>query len=147
MNWLALIPMLMSSASAINSIVTIAQNNDDIVSKIRETLPHLAEPLETLGGLLFPGVKPALHIAAVAMTQYDTDLNKWIQGGLNAFVTPSPNLVVDGVYGPKTAAAVKAFQAQLGLTVDGWAGNLVQTALMGLMNKHLGAPAITKDGI
>lgn len=142
MNWLSLIPMLMSGASAINSIVTIAQGNSDIVTKIREVLPHLAEPLESLGGLLFPAVKPELRIAAVAMTQYDLDLNKWLQAGLNAFVTPSPNLVVDGIYGPKTGAAVASLQKQLGMTVDGWAGNLVQSALMQLMAKRLGAPAV-----
>jgi|KBSSwiStaDraftv2_1062776.scaffolds.fasta_scaffold913136_3 peptidoglycan hydrolase-like protein with peptidoglycan-binding domain len=140
MNWLSLIPTLISAASAINTIVTIANGNSDIVSKIREVLPHLAEPLDALGGLLFPNVKPELRIAAVAMTQYDMNLNKWIQGALNIFLTPSPNLVVDGVYGPKTGAAVAQLQKQLGMTVDGWAGNLVQTALMQLMAKKLGTP-------
>lgn len=142
MDWLALIPTLMSAASAVNTIITIAQGNSDVVTKVRETLPHLAGPLEAIGGLLFPAVKPELRIAAVAMTQYDTDLNKWVQAGLNAFVTPSPNLVVDGIYGPKTKAAVEALQKQLGMTVDGWAGNLVQLALMQLMQKRLGAPVV-----
>lgn len=140
MDLLGLIPTLLSSASAISSIVTIAQGNSDIVTKIRDLLPHLAGPMEALGGMLFPNVRPELHIAAVAMTQYDTDLNKWVQGGLNAFVVPSPNLKVDGVYGPKTKAACAALQSQLGMKVDGWAGNLVQLALMQLMAKRLGAP-------
>jgi peptidoglycan hydrolase-like protein with peptidoglycan-binding domain len=140
MNWLTIIPALMSAASAINTIVTIANGNSDIVTKVREALPHLAGPLDSLGAMLFPNVKPELRIAAVAMTQYDTNLNMWIQGALNIFVTPSPGLAVDGIYGPKTGAAVASLQKQLGMTVDGWAGNLVQTALMQLMAKKLGAP-------
>ena len=36
---------------------------------------------------------------------------------------------IDGVYGPDTAKAVRAFQAQAGLTVDGVAGNATRAAL------------------
>lgn len=36
---------------------------------------------------------------------------------------------IDGIYGVKTVAAVKAFQSDNGLTVDGIAGNTTQTKL------------------
>ena len=43
------------------------------------------------------------------------DSVKWVQARL-------PELVVDGVFGPKTAAAVKTFQAAKKITVDGIVG-------------------------
>ena len=40
------------------------------------------------------------------------------------------DLVVDGVFGPQTAAAVKAFQASEGLAVDGVVGPVTWAALV-----------------
>jgi hypothetical protein len=42
---------------------------------------------------------------------------RWLQEGLKR--TVDPDLLVDGFLGKKTEAAVKAFQARHGLTVDG----------------------------
>lgn len=46
-----------------------------------------------------------------------------IQEYLNLLNRPSPNLVVDGNFGQRTASAVRVFQASSGLTVDGVVGN------------------------
>jgi len=54
---------------------------------------------------------------------------------LNKLVTPSPNLVVDGIYGPKTREAVEAAQKKLGVTVDGWAGEITQGAIQTALSK------------
>lgn len=129
MNWLNVIPLLVSAAGAIKSIIDVANGNEDIITKIQKTFPGLAGIIEEIGGALFPSVKPQLRIAAGAMAAFDPDVTKWLQGSLNVLISPSPNLVVDGIYGPLTRAAVVQVQEQLGLTVDGWAGVLTQAAI------------------
>ncbi|HEX3486669.1 MAG TPA: peptidoglycan-binding protein [Micropepsaceae bacterium] len=52
----------------------------------------------------------------------------WLQTALNR-VGADPSLVVDGRYGPATTQAVKWFQGQAGLTVDGIAGDITRAAL------------------
>ncbi len=135
MDWLALIPTLISAASAIKTIVDVANSNADVVSKIQQAMPTLADALEKYGGDFFPKAKPELRIAAAAMTAFDPDVTKWLQGSMNALLNPSPNLKVDGSYGPKTKAAVERLQEQLGLSVDGWNGNLTQAAIMAALAK------------
>jgi peptidoglycan hydrolase-like protein with peptidoglycan-binding domain len=43
---------------------------------------------------------------------------------------PGRALVVDGIFGPRTAAAVRGFQQALGITVDGIVGPLTWRALV-----------------
>jgi peptidoglycan hydrolase-like protein with peptidoglycan-binding domain len=52
----------------------------------------------------------------------------WIQNVLN--VTQGESLVVDGIFGPKTRAAVTRFQTKNGLKVDGIVGPETETALI-----------------
>ena len=52
-----------------------------------------------------------------------------VQTVLNMVVTPTPNLKVDGKFGPMTIGAVKAFQSMKGLTVDGKIGPMTRAAL------------------
>jgi peptidoglycan hydrolase-like protein with peptidoglycan-binding domain len=49
--------------------------------------------------------------------------------------TPSPNLEVDGIYGPATQEAVEAAQKKLGIPVDGWAGEITQGAIQAALTK------------
>ncbi|MBL8147056.1 MAG: peptidoglycan-binding protein [Anaerolineae bacterium] len=53
-----------------------------------------------------------------------------LQQALNARGT-TPPLTVDGIFGRATAAAVRSFQAQANLGVDGVAGPRTWTALAG----------------
>ena len=132
MNWLSVIQLAIKYGPIVKGIIDMASSNEDIVSKIKASAAPLADVLENVGSSLFPQAAPSLHIAAGAIAAFDPDVTKWLQGELNIFVTPSPNLVVDGMYGPLTAAAVKSFQAAHGLAVDGMAGNITQAVIANL---------------
>jgi len=46
------------------------------------------------------------------------------------FVFRKQNLAIDGIFGPKTDAAVKGFQKGLGVTQDGTVSNTIWQALV-----------------
>jgi len=52
-----------------------------------------------------------------------------LQRLLNQRLTPSPNLTVDGDFGARTEAAVRLYQATVGLDIDGIAGPRTRVAL------------------
>ena len=52
-----------------------------------------------------------------------------LQQNLNKALIPSPRLTPDGVFGPKTEAAVRLFQRQSNISVDGIAGSNTQAKL------------------
>lgn len=54
-----------------------------------------------------------------------------LQEALNERLKPSPELDVNGVFGPRTEAAVKQFQEQAGIGVDGVVGPHTKAALAG----------------
>ena len=103
---------------------------------LQTAVPQIVPQLASLGASLFPKVAPELQAVAAASATFDPNVTKWLQGSLNKLLTPSPNLEVDGVYGPKTQEAVEAVQKQLGIPVDGWAGEVTQGAIMAALTKH-----------
>jgi Putative peptidoglycan binding domain len=70
-----------------------------------------------------------------AAATFDPNMTKRLQAELNKFLSPSPNLTVDGFYGPKTREAVEAAQRKLKITVDGWAGKVTQAAIQSALAK------------
>jgi peptidoglycan hydrolase-like protein with peptidoglycan-binding domain len=129
MDWLLVAQYAIQYGPLLKTAIDEALSNDDLMTKIAKLTGPFAPLLEQLGSQLFPNAKPELHAVAAVMAAFDPSTTKWLQGSLNLLLTPSPNLVVDGLYGPATRAAVTAYQTQLGLTPDGWAGRLTQAAI------------------
>ena len=91
----------------VKGIFDVATSNESVVAKIKNVSMPLAGVLDEVGAFLFPKVAPELHVAAGAVAAFDPDVTKWLRGSLNALLEPSPNLVVDGLYGPMTRNAVE----------------------------------------
>lgn len=116
----------------IRTIVGIVTTHDDPATGvlantgIRITPPILADIQRWSGGV--GAVPPTLRTGSRG--HYVIDL----QGRLNVFLilssAPGPLLVVDGVFGSRTAAAVRAFQRNRGLTADGVVGPQTWSALL-----------------
>jgi murein L,D-transpeptidase YcbB/YkuD len=124
-----LIPLLLQLGPTIGTLAQTGLTADGIVIALESASPTIVALLKELGAQHFPDVPANLQAVAVAQTAFDPNTTKWIQLALNKVLAPSPNLAVDGVYGDGTRAAVKRFQTQSKLTVDGWAGHLTQAAL------------------
>jgi peptidoglycan hydrolase-like protein with peptidoglycan-binding domain len=89
---------------------------------------QLVPQLEQMGAQLFPKLAPSFHAAAAALVVAHPDATSWLQAALNA--VDKAGLAVDGHYGPKTRAAVEAFQTKHGLAVTGFASDLENSAIM-----------------
>lgn len=122
------VPLIFEYGERIKKIVETATSNADMASKIKQLGGPIANLLGDLAKLMFPNVPADLQIAAGATT-WDPVYTKRLQDTLNKYLSPSPNLAVDGDYGKATKAAVELAQAKLGLDVDGWAGKDTKKAL------------------
>ncbi len=132
MNWaslLQLLPVLLQAVEVAKSIEADrhASSGLSVTDTIQKEAPAVINIFSQLGAALFPNVTQAQQPIAAA-TALNVDVVKKIQTALNERGA-TPPLVVDGQYGPKTKAAVTAFQSANGLQADGWAGPLTQHAL------------------
>ncbi len=69
------------------------------------------------------------HVSPPGAPPFNLQTNVGIQEALNYLKVANPPLVVDGRMGPKTKAAVKAFQQAHNLVVDGIVGPQTRAAL------------------
>jgi peptidoglycan hydrolase-like protein with peptidoglycan-binding domain len=94
--------------------------------------------LESVGAAIWPAadkavqkVLAAIHLAAPQSTQWaQTSLNTIQAAGVISFGAP---LVVDGVFGPKTFAAVVVLQAKVGLKPTGAVADAEYKAINALL--------------
>lgn len=99
-----------------------------VVSAIANVSPDLIPLLEQIGKSVFPKLSSANAQTAAANMIFNVELTKALQASLNK-LGANPPLVVDGIYGDATKAAVTKFQAAHGLAADGWAGPLTLPAI------------------
>lgn len=76
-----------------------------------------------------PAIKEAAHGSAAILRGHAGEDVLTIQRALNA-AGATPPLAEDGLFGPKTEAALRAFQAQRGLSADGVVGRETVGALL-----------------
>jgi peptidoglycan hydrolase-like protein with peptidoglycan-binding domain len=132
----------MTALTLISTSVQVAGSVKELLDKggvtqqsLETAVPQIVPQLANLGATLFPKVAPEMQAVAAASATFDPNVTKWLQAASNKLVTPSPNLAVDGVYGPKTREAVEAAQKKLGIPVDGWAGEVTQGAIQTALTK------------
>lgn len=129
---LSIVSAVVQYAPQVTGVFNEAISNDDVVTKLEKIAPGIAPLIQSIGAEFFPKASPTLQTIAGIVAGFDPNTAKWLQTSLNTLVKPplSPPLVVDGLVGAKTIAAVKLVQAQLGLKqVDGIAGKLTQAAI------------------
>lgn len=130
---------IMNVIPMVKKLLDTTSNPKDLDGTIRKLVPTLVPIIEGIAATLFPQLAPAFHLVAGAMVAFDPDKTKWLQQALNTILPDAEDLVVDGVYGPKTVKAVEQVQEHLGLGVDGWAGQITNTAIQFALNKLFAA--------
>lgn len=151
MNWLTtLLPIFVSLLTAAPSIIKAwdsAPNNSlqKVNSVVSALPPAVVAALSGIGAAAFPKLDPALHAAAAALTAVHTNTTSWLQNALNvaratgyiSFTGDATDgsLVVDGIFGNHTKAALEAFQAKLGLPATGMFQDAEIAALTALLAK------------
>jgi peptidoglycan hydrolase-like protein with peptidoglycan-binding domain len=98
--------------------------------------------IEELGASMFPAAAKEIQKVLAAIHLGYPDATKWVQKALNAgetlgFVSFGAPLVVDGIFGPKTMAAVRALQTKLRVPTTGAVADAEYAALNLLLNGKL----------
>jgi peptidoglycan hydrolase-like protein with peptidoglycan-binding domain len=145
MDWLRIVQLAIQYGPLVKGAIDTAFSNDDLITKIKNIAGPIVPLLEQIGKQLFPKAADILHLVGGAVAAFDPNVTRWLQGALNNLIEPSltPQLVVDGIYGPLTRAAVETFQKQMGLIVDGLAGTITRAAIDALLAKRAEAIATT----
>lgn len=131
MNWTALIgllPYIMQGVELAQQINAQKTGGAKVIDIVKNQVPAVLDLFQNIGKTLFPNLPAASQVAAAAVV-LDMDTTKRVQNQMNKMGL-NPPLVVDGHYGEKTKASVRAFQAaNPPLVVDGWAGAETQKVL------------------
>lgn len=143
MNWIDLLPSILSLVSEIPAIKAAWDASPlggfaAVVNVVQKS--PVVGTLADIGSQLFPNLNPTLHAAAAALVVAHPNNTAWAQTSLNLLASTGyfslvKPLVVDGIWGPKTMAAVEAVQAKLGLPVNGFIADAEYTAISSLLAK------------
>lgn len=112
-----------------------------VTAAVTKALPaSLVNQLAEAGSQLFPKLSPELHAAAAALIVAHPNSISYAQSALNilestAYVNFGAPLVVDGIFGPKTMAAIEALQTKAGLPVTGFMADAEYTVISQLLSK------------
>ncbi len=139
MTWItALLPLLIPLLREISHAWGSATGNS--LQKVGSLIAHapqeLVDELTSVGSSLFPSLDPTLHAAAAALlaAESHTGAASWVQAALN-FAPSNAKLKVDGIWGPKSIAALKAFQTTHNLPTTGMFADAELAALAAVLAK------------
>ena len=145
MNWALVIPLLLPLFQTLSNIYSASTGGGlaKIATAFEGAASTLTTELTSIGSVLFPSLSPTLHAAAAALLAAEsqkisggvatTAAVGWVQAALN--LVEKAGLVVDGIYGPKTQAAILAFQKSLGIPATGTIDNAEIAALQAVLAK------------
>ena len=145
MNPLAIAALVAEFLPTVKSIIDVAESNQNIYDKIKALGGPIVTFLETEGAKLFPSASPVLQVVGAVVAGFDPNTTKWLQNSLNTILAHEVGyvpLVVDGIYGSHTAAAVTQLQTKYKLTVDGIAGTITQAAISAVLANLPNLPAL-----
>src|SRR5262249_5991896 len=121
MDPMTVLTLISTSVQVAGTVKEMLDKGGVTPQSLQTAVPQVVPQLASLGATLFPKVAPEMQAVAAASATFDPNVTKWLQASLNKLLTPSPNLVVDGIYGPTTREAVEAAHNKLGIPADGWA--------------------------
>ena len=123
--WLPIIFRLVEFAPKVIAALRSGGNVFEIISQLG---PDALSFFEQIGGAISPGASRQAKIELGALKTFDPKRVREIQEEMNKHAEDLgvEAIDVDGDYGPKTTALVKAFQTKYMKEdeVDGWAGHL-----------------------
>jgi peptidoglycan hydrolase-like protein with peptidoglycan-binding domain len=151
MNWMsllvAILPSLLQLAPKVIAIFegTATDNSLVKVADFIKTTP-IADILAKIGAAQFPTLAPELQAAAAALVHSHTNGTAWAQDALNiiastGYITLPAPLKVDGYWGPRTMAAVKALQVKIGVPVTGFLADMEYSVIGALLARGVAIPA------
>jgi hypothetical protein len=114
-----------SAGRLLNDILLLRLVTPPTVVTVQQPSPPAAEPsIEDEAAVL----TTEMETARPASIRKDLEYNCWIQRSLNQVL--GTQLVVDGIIGPKSISAIRQFQQQRGLVVNGIVGLQTEGALL-----------------
>lgn len=129
MNPLAILGLVTTYGPILQWAWQTATSNQSFLTKVEQELPVLAKYAPAIVQQIYPQGASSAQQLATAAVALNAQLVRYAQQACNLILSPSPALQVDGMYGPKTKAAVEQLQKTLGLTADGIIGKLTEAAI------------------